>query len=186
MNNNLLNLELKEQLIKLLKEVKCVEFGDFTLASGKKSDYYVNIKRATTNPKILKIVGKIVDNYITSNNLDKLDNLKIAGVELGSVSIATAVSLESEKDLIIIRKKAKDYGTKSKIEGTLNKGDSVIILEDVTTTGGSVLKAVEEIRANNANVEKIFVIVDRNEGAITKLKENNVELIPIVSVNDLK
>lgn len=175
-------ISLKNELIRLLKEVNCVKFGDFTLASGKQSKYYVDIKKATTNPKVLKAAAKLVNYYVSKENNE---NLKIAGVELGSVSIATAVSLETEKDLLIIRKKAKEYGTKNKIEGELNPGDNVIVMEDVTTTGGSVSKAVDEIRAVSGNVNKIYVIVDRQEGAKENLAENNVELIPLVTIEEL-
>ena len=176
---------LKKDLIQLLKDVNCVKFGDFVLASGKKSKYYVDIKKATTNPKVLKAVAKMIKEYLEKENELENKNLKIAGVELGSVSIATAVSLETEKDLLIVRKKAKDYGTKNKIEGELNDGDRVIIVEDVTTSGGSVAKAVDEIRKNNGVVEKVFVIVDRMEGAKDNLKEMNVELIPLVTIEEL-
>lgn len=176
---------LKKDLIQLLKDVNCVKFGDFVLASGKKSKYYVDIKKATTNPKVLKTVAKMIKEYLEKENELESKNLKIAGVELGSVSIATAVSLETEKDLLIVRKKAKDYGTKNKIEGELNDGDRVIIVEDVTTSGGSVAKAVDEIRKNNGIVEKVFVIVDRMEGAKDNLKEMNVELIPLVTIEEL-
>ena len=176
---------LKKDLIQLLKDVNCVKFGDFVLASGKKSKYYVDIKKATTNPKVLKAVAKMIKEYLEKENELENKNLKIAGVELGSVSIATAVSLETEKDLLIVRKKAKDYGTKNKIEGELNDGDRVIIVEDVTTSGGSVAKAADEIRKNNGIVEKVFVIVDRMEGAKDNLKEMNVELIPLVTIEEL-
>lgn len=175
-------ISLKNELIRLLKEVNCVKFGNFTLASGKQSKYYVDIKKATTNPKVLKAAAKLVNYYVSKENNE---NLKIAGVELGSVSIATAVSLETEKDLLIIRKKAKEYGTKNKIEGELNPGDNVIVMEDVTTTGGSVSRAVDEIRAVSGNVNKIYVIVDRQEGAKENLAENNVELIPLVTIEEL-
>ena len=187
-NDNSSNTEidkLKEELISNLKEVKCVKFGEFTLASGKKSNYYVDIKKATTNPKILKIVSKLIK-YHLREQLDKNKNLKIAGVELGSVPIATAVSLETERELLIIRKKPKNYGTKSKIEGELNKGDRVVIVEDVTTTGKSVLKAVDEIRSKGGIVKEIFVIVDRMEGALENLNSKNIKMIPLVTVNELK
>ncbi|WP_048058055.1 orotate phosphoribosyltransferase [Methanothermococcus okinawensis] len=175
--------QLKERLISLLKEVQCVKFGEFVLASGKTSNYYVDIKKATTNPKVLKTAAQLIKSYLK----DELnENIKIAGVELGSVPIATAVSIETEKDLIIIRKKAKDYGTKNKIEGTLNKNDKVVVVEDVTTTGGSVAKAVNEIRKNGGIVKKVFVIVDRMEGAEEYLKDMGVELIPLVKVDELK
>jgi orotate phosphoribosyltransferase len=178
-----LSLQLKNKLISLLKEVQCVKFGEFILASGKKSNYYVDIKKATTNPRVLKTAAQLIKSYL---NDELNENLKIAGVELGSVPIATAVSIETEKDLIIIRKKAKDYGTKNKIEGTLNENDKVIVVEDVTTTGGSVAKAVDEIRKNGGVVEKVFVIVDRMEGAKENLKNMDVELIPLVNVDELK
>jgi len=168
------------ELIKLLREVECIKFGDFILSSGKRSDYYIDIKKATTNPKVLKLVGEMIADEI------KDENVKVAGVELGSVPIATAVSIISQKPLLIVRKKAKDYGTKNKIEGELNKGDRVVIVEDVTTTGGSVLKAVKEIRENGGIVDKVFVVVDRMEGAIENLKKEGVELIPLVSVKELR
>lgn len=175
-------MSLKNELVNLLKEVNCVKFGDFILASGKESKYYVDIKKATTNPKVLKAAAKLVKHYASKENYE---NLKIAGVELGSVSIATAVSLEIEKDLLIIRKKAKEYGTKNKIEGELNQKDNVIVMEDVTTTGSSVSKAVDEIRASGGIVKKIYVIVDRLEGAKENLAQNNVELVPLVTIEEL-
>ncbi len=170
----------REELIKLLKEVECVRFGEFILSSGKKSNYYVDIKKATTNPKILKLIGEMIAKDI------KDDNVKVAGIELGSVPIATSVSIFSEKPLLIIRKKPKDYGTKSKIEGDLKSGDKVIIIEDVTTTGNSVLKAVKEIREFGGIVEKVYVVVDREEGAEENLKKENIKLIPLVKVSELK
>jgi orotate phosphoribosyltransferase len=171
--------KLKKELIELLKEVGCIKFGEFTLASGKKSNYYIDIKKATTNPKVLKCIAKLIKEYI------KDEDVKVAGVELGSVPIATAVSIETDKDLLIIRKKPKDYGTKNKIEGELNRGDRVVVVEDVTTTGGSVIKAVNEIRENGGVVEKVFVVVDRLEGAKKNLKNIDVELIPLVTIEDL-
>ncbi len=187
LNDKNLSNNLRNELIHLLKEIECVRFGEFILASGKKSDYYVDIKKATTNPKILRTVAKYIKELLVRENvLDKYKNLKIAGVELGSVPIATAVSLETDCDLIIIRKKAKSYGTKNKIEGKLEKNDKVIVVEDVTTTGRSVAKAVEEIKKNGGAVDKIFVIVDREEGANENLKNIGVELIPLVTINELK
>jgi len=174
---------LREELIYSLKNTKCIKFGDFILSSGRKSNYYVDIKRAITNPGILKTIAKII-RYCLNEELN--ENLKIGGIELGSVPIATAVSLETGRDLVIIRKKSKEYGTKSKIEGELKRGDKVILVEDVTTTGGSVMRAVEEIRSMGGNVDKVFVVVDREEGAKENLEKIGVKLIPLVTVNELK
>ncbi|MBW9220049.1 orotate phosphoribosyltransferase [Methanothermococcus sp. SCGC AD-155-N22] len=175
--------KLKEELIHALKNRGCIKFGDFILSSGKRSNYYIDIKRAITDPRILKTIAKMISNYIDEEL--KNENLKIGGIELGSVPIATAVSLETEKELIIIRKKSKDYGTKSKIEGDLKEGDMVILVEDVTTTGGNVIKAVEEIRSMGGVVDRVFVVVDRGEEAKDNLEKIGVKLIPLITVDEL-
>ncbi|MGL6298163.1 MAG: orotate phosphoribosyltransferase, partial [Methanobacteriaceae archaeon] len=109
----------KNYLIKLLKDNDVIKFGDFTLSSGKKSDYYIDMKKAITNPEILKTVAKLISNMIINDSINK-----IAGPALGAVPIATAISLESEKDLLMIRKEKKGYGTSKLIEGDLIKNDN--------------------------------------------------------------
>jgi len=170
----------KIELIELLRNKEVVKFGKFTLSSGKESDYYVNMKMAVTDPKILKVIAKIVSNSITP----EID--KIAGPALGAVPIATAISLESEIPMLMIRKAKKGYGTSKIIEGTLEKGDSVVVVEDVTTTGDSLLKAVKAIEENGGDVKRAVVIVDRDEGAIENLEKEGVLLEPLLSINDFK
>ena len=169
----------KKELIKLLKDNQVVKYGKFTLSSGKQSNYYVDMKRAITDPEILLVVAKII-----SKKIDKLEIEKIAGPALGAIPIVTAVSIESSIPMLMIRKEKKDYGTSELIEGDLKEGDRVIILEDVTTTGNSLLKAIQAVSVNGGNVVKSYVVVDRNEGAIDNLKRKGVDLEPIVSVND--
>ena len=162
----------KEQLIDLLKENEVFLEGDFTLSSGKKSNYYINMKKAITEPKILSTISKLITEKINDDEIDK-----VAGPALGAVPIATAVSLESELPLLMIRKEKKGYGTSKLIEGELNEGDSVIVVEDVSTTGGSLLKAIKAIQENGGNVKRAFVVVDRQEGAIEELE-------PLITVNE--
>jgi orotate phosphoribosyltransferase len=171
----------KIELIELLRNKEVVKFGKFTLSSGKESDYYVNMKMAVTDPKILKTIAKIVSNSITSEKIDK-----IAGPALGAVPIATAISLESEIPMLMIRKAKKSYGTSKLIEGTLEEGDSVVVVEDVTTTGDSLLKAVKAIEENGGDVKRAVVIVDRDEGAIENLEKEGILLEPLLSINDFK
>jgi len=171
----------KKELIKLLKEKEVIKFGKFKLSSGKESNYYVNMKMAITNPKILKSIANIVSNQIIENKIDK-----VAGPALGAVPIATAVSLESSIPMLMIRKAKKDYGTSELIEGELVKGDSVIVVEDVTTTGGSLIKAIKAIEDNGGIVKKAVVVVDRAEGAIENLKEEGIILEPLISIDDFK
>lgn len=169
----------KIELIELLRNKEVVKFGKFTLSSGKESDYYINMKMAVTDPKILKIIAKIISSSIT---LEKID--KIAGPALGAVPIATAISLESKIPMLMIRKAKKSYGTSKLIEGTLEEGDSVIVVEDVTTTGDSLLKAIKAIEENGGDVKRAVVIVDRDEGAIENLEKEGILLEPLLSIND--
>ena len=171
----------KKKLIDLLKAEEVVKFGKFTLASGKESDYYVNMKMAITNPEILKQVAKIVSNEIAEDKIDK-----IAGPALGAVPIATAISLESSTPMLMIRKAKKGYGTAKLIEGELVEGDSVVVVEDVTTTGGSLIKAINAIKDNGGIVKKAIVVVDRDEGAVLNLKKEGIALEPLISINDFK
>ncbi len=169
----------KNQLIKLLKDNHVVKYGKFTLSSGKESNYYVDMKRAITDPIILSKVAEIISEKLNVNDTDK-----VAGPALGAIPIVTAVSILSSIPMLMIRKEKKDYGTSELIEGDLKKGDIVIVLEDVTTTGGSLIKAVKAVSENGGLVKKAFVIVDRDEGAIDNLKREGIELEPLVSVND--
>lgn len=169
----------KDDLIELLKENNVFLEGDFTLSSGMKSNYYINMKKAITEPKILSSISNLICNEIKGSNIDK-----IAGPALGAVPIATAVSLDSNLPLLMIRKQKKGYGTSKLIEGELNEGDNVVVVEDVSTTGGSLLKAIKAIQDNGGIVKKAFVVVDRNEGAIENFKNNNLKLEALINVND--
>lgn len=169
----------KEYLIDLLKENEVFLQGDFTLSSGKKSDYYINMKKAITDPEILSTISKLITGLIADDDIDK-----VAGPALGAVPIATAVSLESKLPLLMIRKEKKGYGTSKLIEGELNEGDDVIVVEDVSTTGGSLLKAIKAIQENGGNVKRAFVVVDRQEGAIEAFKKEGINLEPLISVNE--
>ena len=169
----------KEYLIKILKENHVFEEGNFTLASGKESNYYVNMKKAITNPEILSTISKLISEKIEGDGIDK-----VAGPALGAVPIATAVSLESKTPLLMIRKEKKGYGTSKLIEGELNEGDNVIVVEDVTTTGGSLLKAIRAIQDNGGIVKRAFVAVDREEGAIETFEKEGVRLEPLISVSE--
>lgn len=165
-----------------LKECEAIKFGDFTLASGKKSKYYIDIKKASANPRILKQIAHEISEKI---NRHSIDADYIGCVALGGVPIAVAVSLEMELPLIIIRKEAKEYGTKGQIVGDFTKNSTVLMVEDVATTGGSVLKAIKLLRDEGLVVSNVIVVVDREEGAHSALAGEGVELIPLVRIGEL-
>jgi orotate phosphoribosyltransferase len=164
---------LKQMLI----DVKVVQAGEFILASGKKSNYFVNIKRASTNPEILREIGKAMAPHV--------GEAKIAGMALGAVPLAVAVSLETNRPFVMVRKEPKDHGTKELVEGDVVPGEKFIIVEDVATTGGSTLRVVSALRQKGANVSKAVVVVDREEGATDMLKEHGIELVSLFKAKDL-
>jgi len=168
---------VRNMLKEMLENCGAIKYGEFTLTSGKKSSYYVDIKLASTEPEILKKIASEMSKYVESD--------KIAGMELGAVPIASAVSLETEKPFLMIRKESKGHGTEGRLEGKLTEGEKVTVVEDVTTTGGSAVETVKVLRDLGAEVEKVLVVVDRNEGAEKRLREEGVELISLISADDL-
>ncbi|RAP45163.1 MAG: orotate phosphoribosyltransferase [Methanosphaera sp. rholeuAM6] len=174
-------VDYKEKLLKLLKDNDVIKFGEFTLSSGKKSDYYVDMKKAITMPEILDSVAHLITQKIENGNIDK-----IAGPALGAVPIATATSLISKKPMLMIRKEKKAYGTSKQIEGELVENDNVVIVEDVTTTGGSLLKAINVIKDNGGNITEAFVIVDREEGARESFEKENIKFTPLLTITEFK
>jgi len=164
-------------LKEMLKELRVVQTGEFILASGKKSNYFVNIKRASTSPKVLREIGKAMAPYV--------GDAKIAGMALGAVPLAVAVALETDQPFVMVRKEPKDHGTKELIEGEVTPGDKFVVVEDVATSGASTLKVVNALRAKGANVLRAIVVVDREEGATQLLSEHGIDLVSIFKVKDL-
>jgi len=164
--------------LEALKACGALQFGTFTLASGKTSAYYVDIKKAVTRPDLLRSIGEAMGPF--AHDVDR-----IAGVELGAVPIAASVSLASGKPYIMVRKAAKVHGTKKDYEGDLSQGDRVLFVEDVVTTGGTLRSAIERMRRAGAVVDTVVAVVDREEGGKLGLAEISVRLHALVSAKDL-
>ena len=148
----------RTQLAKRVREAAYLE-GEFTLRSGRKSNYYLDKYLFETQPDILKALGEMFAKYVADSTT------LIAGAELGGVALAAATSMASGKPFVIIRNTKKDYGTGKPYEGKLSDGDSVLIVEDIATTGGQVLEAAKFITGIGAKVERIVAVIDRQEGA---------------------
>jgi orotate phosphoribosyltransferase len=170
---------LKDRIARRLMEVRAVEFGEFTLASGRKSDVYVNMKRALTHPDILALCAKAM--ALRAPDVDR-----VAGVALGAVPLAVAISLEADIPYIMIRKRAKEHGTRQLIEGELLEGDRVVMVEDVTTTAGSAVPGIKAIREAGGVIDNLLVVVDRCEGAVQNMAELGVNLIPILTLDEIR
>lgn len=168
--------EVTEKLSKELLESGAIKFGDFTLTSGKKSKYYVDIKDAATDPELLGLISGIFAKMTT--------NTKLAGVELGAVPLLVATAVAKKVPYLIIRKERK-HGTGKLTIGGIEPGETIEIIEDVVTTGGSVLRAVKYLRENGAKVENAYCVVDREEGGVNLLKENGIALHPIIRISEI-
>ena len=168
----------KKELVELLKDCEAIKFGRFVLTSGAISDYYIDIKKASTNPHILKKIAEAMAEYTKGYDV-------IAGMELGAVPLAVALSLETGIPYVIVRKEKREHGTGKQIEGLDVKGKKVIIVEDVTTSGGSVIKTVQILRQNKAIVDEVIAVVDRESGTEEKLQQIDVSFIPLLSVSDI-
>ncbi|OGS40055.1 MAG: orotate phosphoribosyltransferase [Euryarchaeota archaeon RBG_13_31_8] len=168
----------KEELVKLLKGCQAIQFGHFVLRSGAVSDYYIDIKKASTNPSILKKLAEAMSEYAEGYDV-------LAGMELGAVPLVVALSLETNIPFVIVRKEKKEHGTGKQIEGGEVKDKRVLIIEDVTTSGGSVIKTIQVIRENQGIVDEVIAVVDRESGAEEKMKQAEVSFIPLLSVSDI-
>ena len=170
---------LKDRIARRLIEVKAVEFGQFTLASGRTSDVYVNMKRALTYPDILAMCAQAMAYHAPESD-------RVAGVALGAVPLAVAISLETHIPYLMIRKRAKAHGLRNLIEGAIEEGDRVFMVEDVTTTAGSAVPGVEALREAGAHMDTLVVVVDRCEGATGTMANVGVNLIPVLTLDELR
>ena len=165
-----------------LKGCGALQFGDFTLASGAKSEYYIDIKKASTDPKVLYLISQLMAETMQENNI-KVD--RIAGVVLGSVPLAAALSLATGIPFVMVRKEVKDHGTGKLIEGVLNKGDRVLVVEDVITSAGSSVTAIGTLRNAGATVTDVISVIDRESGGPAALKKIDVKLTPLIRASEL-
>jgi len=168
-----------KELVDQLKSCGAIQYGHFVLTSGAVSDYYVDIKKASTNPGVLNTIAKQMKDII-KNKYDL-----IAGMELGAVPLVVALSLQTTIPFVIVRKQKRDHGTGKQIEGESVKDKKVLIIEDVTTSGGSVVNTIQILRQNNATLDKVITVVDRESGAQEKIEKLNLEFHPLVTVNDI-
>ena len=158
-----------------------IEFGDFTLASGKKSSYYVDLRLVPSYPHEFRKMVKYLENEIIQDiGLDKFDS--IVSVPTGGLVIASALAIEAIKPLIYVRNKPKDYGTSKSVEGKINDGMKVVMIDDVATTGGSVVNAIKSLKEVNVIIKDAYVIVNRMEGANEALSELGVQMHSVLDI----
>jgi len=166
-------------IAELIKESGAIKQGKFKLSNGQLTDYYVDKYVFETKPELLS--------EITDEMVDMIDNQTvdvIAGPELGAIPLVTAISLKTGIDAAYIRKGSKHRGTQARIEGTIEKGDRVVIVEDVATTGGTILETAQLVEEVGGVAERLLVIVDRNEGATSNARDEGYELECLVQIGE--
>ncbi|MDD5166482.1 MAG: orotate phosphoribosyltransferase [Candidatus Omnitrophica bacterium] len=177
--------DLKTKLLALLKK-DAFKKGNFVLSSGKTSNYYLDGRIITLTPEGAYLVASIILELIKDKNI-----VAVGGPTLGADPIVGAVAALSHIHKIplktfIVRKKAKEHGTQRQIEGpALEKGERVILVDDVATTGKAILEAKEALDKIGAVIEKALVIVDRQEGAKENLDKEGLKLESIFTINDI-
>jgi orotate phosphoribosyltransferase len=170
-----------DELKVALREAAYLE-GDFLLRSGHRSRYYLDKYRFETRPDILEPLGERIARAVAEVEPDAV---RLAGPELGAVALAAAGSLASGLPFVIVRKAAKEYGTSNRLEGAYEPGELVCLVEDVVTSGGALLEAVEALREAGLTVRSAVCVVDREEGGADALATAGVRLRPIFGASEV-
>ena len=163
-----------------LLDAGCVKFGEFTLKSGLKSPFYIDLRRLVTYPDLLKQVAAA---YLPV--LEDLEFDRLAGLPYAAIPIVTAISLQAGYPVIYPRKEIKTYGTKAEIEGEYQAGETAVVVDDVTTTGGSKFEGIEKLTGAGLKVRDVVVLIDRQSGAKEALAEAGFRLHAILTISEL-
>jgi orotate phosphoribosyltransferase len=169
------------ELARALRDAAYLE-GDFLLRSGKRSKYYLDKFRFETRPDLLRPLGDVLAEAVREHEPEAR---RIAAPVLGAVPLAAAASLASGLPFVIVRDKAKEYGTANQLEGVYEEGDCVCLVEDVVTTGGAALEAVLALRNAGLRVSNAVCVVDREEGGVDAFARHAVRLRPLFTASEL-
>lgn len=159
------------EIPRLIKDVGAVKKGKFKLSDGSLTDYYIDKYVFETEPEVLDVVATEIADHLDSSDIDV-----VAGPELGAIPLVTAVSLRTGIPSAYIRTGQKHHGTQARVEGTVEKGDRIAIVEDVTTTGGTILQTASLIEELGGVVDRMMVVVDRDAGATENVRDQGYEL----------
>lgn len=169
-----------EELALKLHEIGAVKFGLFTLKSGMKSPIYVDLRVLVSFPEALKMTGRQL--------AEKAADLKfdcIAGIPFAAISIATAVSLEKGWRMVFPRKDVKEYGTKALVEGKFSPGETVLVIDDLITTGASKFEAIAPLEKSGLKVNDILVLIDREQGGKEELAKSGLKLHAVFTITGI-
>jgi uridine monophosphate synthetase len=158
-------------LILSLYQIGAIKFGDFTLKSGNKSTIYLDLRQIISYPEVLRTVAETIWQQVNGYPVDV-----ICGVPYTALPIATCISLKQELPMVMRRKEPKDYGTKQRIEGAFKTGQQCLLIEDIITTGSSILETAEDIEIAGLQVKHIGVLINREQGGKENLQKHQYHL----------
>ena len=177
-------MEFVKEFAIFLHQNDIIKFGDFTLASGKKSSYYIDLRLVASFPHIFRKMTKNLQKLVSEKTgLDNFDSL--IAVPTGGLVIGSALAIETVKPLIYVRDKPKDYGTTKSIEGKIFSGMKVVLIDDVITTGNSVINAIKQLKDAGLSISDVYVIINRLEGANNTLELEKVNLYQLTDVLEI-
>lgn len=180
--------QTKSQLLALIDELAVVR-GKVTLSSGKEADYYLDLRRITLDHRSAPLVGDVMldlfEEHGLLNDLDAAGGLTMGADPVGTAIMHASVQRNTPVDAFVVRKQAKEHGMGRRVEGPDVKGKRVIAVEDTSTTGGSVLTAVEALREAGANVVAVAVVMDRGTGAKERVEAEGLTYLIALSSADL-
>jgi len=176
--------ELLEELAMVLVKVKAIQFGTFTLASGKISSYYIDLRTIPSYPGAYRTLTSVYGEFLR-HEFKETSYDAIAGIPTAGLTLSSPIALKLEKPMIYVRKDEKDHGRGKLVEGVTRPGWKVLVIDDVITTGGSVLSAVEAIRAEGCDVVSASVVIDRLEGGSAAMKKQGVKLHAMTDILEL-
>lgn len=163
-----------------LLDAGCIKFGEFTLKSGLVSPIYIDLRRIISSPKLL---AEVAQAYLPL--LSRLHFSRLAGLPYAAIPIGTAISLAGSYPMIYPRKEIKEYGTKAEIEGEYQAGETVVVIDDLATTGGSKFEAIEKLTGAGLVVKDVVVLVDRQSGAKESLAEAGFTLHAVMTIHEM-
>ncbi len=173
----------KRQVAEALFKIGAVRFGKFTLASGKTSSYYLDLRTVPSHPEAYSLVVEAYKEAVRKFAESAFD--VIAGVATAGVTISSPLAFLLKKPMVYVRKEEKGHGMGKLVMGAVQRGSRALVVDDVATTGGSILSAVEALRSEGVVVEKALVLVDRLEGGSESLRSAGVELVSVLDMKEL-
>ena len=184
MNSSYNRDSIKSEMCEILARTGALKFGAFSLSGGRLSPYYIDLRIIPSFPGVFRRVTNFyVD--IVQNEIDSDHITRIAGIPTAGISLASVLAYSLNKPFLYVRKEEKTYGRERRVEGILNPGDRVLLVDDLITTGGNLISAAKAILSEGGIVEDALVLIDREEGGKKSLEENGMNLHYLLKISEV-